>query len=66
MSHHRLGGQHGVVWLQVSCCFRHSILSVVEIAGWVNHQGEDGVISDVSLSSLVRSLDTSDLGPETS
>ena len=47
-----------MVWLQVSCCFRHSILSVVEIAGWVNHQGEDGVISDVSLSSLVRSLDT--------
>ena len=23
MSHHRLGGQHGVVWLQVSYCFKH-------------------------------------------
>ena len=52
------------VWNKVpvsyfTCC--GGILSVVVDvnAGWVNHQGEDGVPSDVPLS-----LDTGDLGPE--
>ena len=45
--------------LYFTCC--GGILSVVVDvnAGWVNHQGEDGVPSDVPLS-----LDTGDLGPE--